>query len=335
VRRSMVLLAAVLALPLVPSTGTSQQRGRLNPLVDLLAEGKPIFGLYAPSNRRPGPPASAATSAPAAKSPAELARTALAYAEADFVFDGSMEGDFESGYRTFADFARGLSEGGMLRRKPARLRLPMAVKMNEIAPDPAAAAVRIGRQLDLGVSAVVFVDVQSADEVRQGLAAMRFRSHGGTRPDASGEAPARWGMSAPEYRERADLWPLNPRGELLNWTIVESREGIARVREIAAVKGIGVLFPGAGTLRRVFTSKDAAGKEHFDAAGWEEAIQRVLAACKEFKVACGYPARESDIEMRMRQGFSVFIMGWGDEGFRTVELGRRLSGRGASGAGQR
>ena len=108
--------------------------------------------------------------------------------------------------------------------------------------------------------------------------------------------------------------------------------GTARALAIPAnTRGEAVV----ATLRRVFTTRDAAGKEHFDAAGWEGAIQQVLAACKEFKVACGYPARESDIEMRMRQGFSVFIMGWGDEGFRTVELGRRLSGRGASGAGQR
>lgn len=332
-RRSILLLAPLLALPSVPVTAGSQATGRLNPLVDLLAEGKPLFGLYAPSNRRPGGGASSASSKE--KSPAELASMALAYRNADFVFDGTMEGDFESGYRSFAAFAQGMSAGGMLQSKPARLRLPMVVKMNEIAPDPAAAAVRIARQLDLGVSVIVFVDVKSADEVRQGLAAMRFRSHGGTRPDDAGVAPARWGMSASEYRQRADLWPLDARGELLNWTIVESREGLAHVREIAAVKGIGVLFPGAGTLRRVFTTKDAAGVEQFDAAGWEAAIQEVLAACKEFQVPCGYPARESDIEMRMRQGFSVFIMGWGDEGFRTVELGRRLSGRASSAAPRR
>ena len=61
-------------------------------------------------------------------------------------------------------------------------------------------------------------------------------------------------MSEPEYKKKADLWPLNPDGELINWTIVESKEGLAHVREIAAVKGIGVLWPGAGTLRGVFST---------------------------------------------------------------------------------
>ena len=118
---------------------------------------------------------------------------------------------------------------------------------------------------------------------------MRFKSKGGTRPDAVGEAPAYWGMSEKEYKEKADLWPLNPDGELVNWTIVESKEGLEHVREIAAVKGIGVLWPGAGTLRGVFSTTNAAGERVFDAAAWEGAIQQVLAACKEFNVPCGYP----------------------------------------------
>jgi 2-keto-3-deoxy-L-rhamnonate aldolase RhmA len=113
----------------------------------------------------------------------------------------------------------------------------------------------------------------------------------------------------------------------VNWTIVESREGLARVREIAAVKGIGALFPGAGTLRGLFTTVNQDGQRVFDEAGWEAAIQQVLAACREFGVACGYPATEKDIEMRMKQGFSVFIINWGEAGFRAVDIGRKISGR--------
>jgi 4-hydroxy-2-oxoheptanedioate aldolase len=199
--------------------------------------------------------------------------------------------------------------------------------MHRIATDPAKAAANISRQLNLGVSAIVFVGVESAQEVQTGLAAMRFKSKGGTRPDDVGNAPAYWGMSEQQYREKADLWPLNPQGELINWTIVESREGLANVRQIAAVKGISVLFPGAGTLRGVFTTTDATGQRVFDEQGWEAAIQQVLSACKEFNIACGYPANANDIEMRMKQGFSVFIMNWGSGGFRAIEVGRAASGR--------
>src|SRR5215470_5663075 len=125
-------------------------------------------------------------------------------------------------------------------------------------------------------------------------------------------------MTESQYKDKADVWPLNPNGELVNFSIVESKEGLAHVREIAAVKGIAAIFPGAGTLRGVFRT---------DPEGWEKAIQQVLAACKEFNVPCGYPATEADIETRIQQGFSVFIMNWGDPGFRAVDIGRRVTGR--------
>ena len=323
--RSIVMLAA-LVIPGGLVLGQSQSRGRLNPLVELLERKQPVFGLYAPSNRRPGRGAQA--DAPPAKTAAELAREALAFTATDFIFDGSMEGDFERGFAGFSEFVGGMADGGALRKTPQpRLTHPLAVKMHEIAPDPAKAAANIARQLNLGVSAIVFVGVESADEVRAGLAAMRFRSKGGTRPDDVGNAPAYWGMTDAQYRAAADVWPLNAEGELVNWTIVESTEGLARVREIAAVKGIGVLFPGAGTLRGVFTTTGANGERVFDEAGWEAAIQQVLAACKEFDVPCGYPATVNDIEMRMRQGFSVFIMNWGEPGFQAIEVGHRAAGR--------
>ena len=326
-------LFAVVSTTLVSGVLSAQAKPHLNPVVDLLAQKKPTFGVYGPRNarQRPGAPDTVKQ-----KTPAELAKEALGYSGADYLFDGSMEGDFDRALPTFAEFAKGIAEGGMVRKGAnARFHHPLFVKMHEIAPDPARAATNIGKQLDLGVNGVVFVDVTSPEEVKAGLAAMRFKSKGGTRPDNVGNAPALWGMSEKEYKEKADLWPLNPNGELVNFTIVESREGLARVREIAAVKGIGVLFPGAGTLRGVFTTTDANGQRVFDEKGWEAAIQQVLAACKEFNVACGYPATANDIELRMQQGFSVFIINWGEQGFKAVDIGRKASGRAADGMGQR
>jgi 4-hydroxy-2-oxoheptanedioate aldolase len=305
--------------------GLTQGQRHLNPVIDLLSQKKPAFGVYAPRNPRARP---GVTDTVRQKTPGELAKDALGYTGADYIFDGSMEGDFDRAYPAFADFAKGMAEGGMVTKgSAARLHHPLIVKMHEIAPDPAKAAANIAKQLDLGVSGVVFVGVESPEEVKTGLAAMRFKSKGGTRPDNVGNAPAVWGMSEKAYKEKADVWPLNPNGELVNFTIVESKEGLARVREIAAVKGIGVLFPGAGTLRGVFSTTDANGQRVLDEKGWEAAIQQVLAACKEFNVACGYPANAADIETRMQQGFSVFIINWGEQGFKAVDIGRKAAGR--------
>ena len=307
---SALIVAAVSAAAFMGTSGVAQSK-RLNPMVDLLAAKKPVFGLYAPRAGRGAPPRPAS----------DLAKEALAYEPGDVLFSGDMERNFDTGLNNFSPLVAELA------KSPDRLKHPLATKIPKIAPDAAKGAEYISRQLNLGVSAVVFVDVESADEARQGLAAMRFKSKGGTRPDDVGSAPAYWGVSEQEYRNKADLWPLNPQGELVNWTIVESKAGLAKVREIAAVKGIGVLFPGAGTLRGVFTTTDENGQRIFDAEGWENAIQQVLAACKEFNVACGYPATKNDIELRMKQGFSVFIINWGDAGFRAVTKGRAHAGR--------
>ncbi|MGD9906045.1 MAG: aldolase/citrate lyase family protein [Vicinamibacterales bacterium] len=332
--RISCLVAVVAALGVV--TAAQTPRVRHNRVIGLIEQRQPVFGLYAPSNRRPGGPPGAARPAPTpetpAKSPAELAREAAAYPLSDFVFDGSMERNFARTFPVFAEFAKGLAAAGILARTPAvHLTHPMIVKAPEIAPDPAAAAAQIAQQLNQGVSGVMLVTVETAEQARQGIAAMRFASKGGTRPDGDlGSAPAVWGLSDADYRRTADVWPLDPDGELINWTIVESRKGLENLREIAAVPGIGVLWPGAGTLRGVFSTTGPDGARVVDEAAWEQAIQQVLAACKANRIACGFPANASDIETRMAQGFSVFVMNWGEAGFTTVEAGRRLAGRTAS-----
>jgi 2-keto-3-deoxy-L-rhamnonate aldolase RhmA len=325
-----------------------QQKGHLNPVVDLLAAKKPAFGLYAPANPRVGgrgggrgaaqagtagtttptpPPPPAAPQ----KSPAELAKDAVAYTGGDYIFDGSMEGParFDQAYENFAAFSKGMTDAGSVATPSSqRISHPLFLKTPKLSTDQKLAGERIARQLNAGAMGVVFVEMESASEVQQGLAAMRFKSKGGTRPDDVGNAPALWGMTEKEYKEKADLWPLNPKGELVNFTIVETPEGLDHVREIAAVKGIGVLFPGAGTLRQLYTKTDSAGARHFDETAWEASIQKVLSACKEFNVPCGYPANDSTMmESRMKQGFTVFITGWGDTGFKAVEVGKRIGGR--------
>jgi 4-hydroxy-2-oxoheptanedioate aldolase len=321
--RARVLCSAIV-LAAMAASAAGQGGTRINPLIELLEQKKPVFGLYAP---RPGGGRGAAGDT-AVRPAIDLAKETLAYRASDFVFSGSMEGGVDRGLPAFKEFVDAMATAGALTKTPSpRLTHPLVVKTPAIAPDPAKAIANISRQLNLGVSGIVFVEAESAEEVRQGLAAMRFKSKGGTRPDDVGSAPAYWGMTEQEYKDRADLWPLNPKGELVNWTIVEGKEGLAHVREIAAVKGISVLFPGAGTLRGVFTTTNAAGERVFDRDAHEKAIQQVLAACKEFNVPCGYPATADDIEQRMKQGFSVFIMNWGEAGFKAVDIGRAAAGR--------
>ena len=313
---SLLVVATALVVGQAPS------HKRLNPVIALLEQNKPVFGVYAPSNGgRRGEPAMA-------RPAIDLAKDALAYQQADFLFSGSLEGGLDRGFPAVAEFFKAMDESAGPGRAPAfGLTRPMILKVPKIDPDRSKAVDNIGRELNLGAAGLMFVETESAEEVRQGIAAMRFTSRGGTRPDDIGTAAAHWNLTADQYKQEADLWPLNPDGELINWTIVESKAGLAHVREIAAARGIGVLWPGAGTLRGVFSSTNAAGERVLDTAGWENAIQQVLSAYKEFHVPCGFPATANDIELRMKQGFSVFVMNWGDAGFKAIEVGRKAAGR--------
>lgn len=322
---------------------TEAQAQHLNPVIDLLVAKKQVFGLYQPSNPmagrggRGGPPGAAVTPPPVDTTPRktneQLAGDAIAYPHADFIFNGNMEGNFDGAYTPFVEFAK-----AMAAQEPAtkaKRGHPLFVKTPEVAPNPTLAAERIAKQLNTGVMGIVMVDVVSAEEVKQAISAMRFQSKGGTRPDAVGDAPAAWGVSEKNYKDKADVWPLNPKGELVLMVIIESEEGLKNIDAIAAVPGIGVLTPGAGTLGGVFTKRDAEGKPIMGANGrpqrddvaWEAAIQSVAASCKKYKVPCGYPTAEANMDQRIKDGFSVHIINWGAPGFKTVDLGRKIGGR--------
>jgi len=332
-----------------------QQGTHLNPMVDLLSAKKAIFGVGVPTAGRAGgggnrgggrgtavaPPTTTPVPAPAPavptvppKTPAELAKDALAHPEADYFFTASMERNIDAGATSVAALQDAVAaQGPVSTTSPRRLRVPINSKAPNISradmpADPANYVTNISRQLNVGVSSIAFVEVDSAEELRLGIAAMRFASKGGTRSEDVGNAPTYWGLSEAEYRKKADVWPLNPDGELVVWAIIETKEGLANVREIAQVAGLSVMVPGAGTLGGVFSTTGADGRRVRDDVAWEAAIQTVLSTCKEFKLPCGYPVSETDIETRMQQGFNVGILqAFNDAAFRAVAKGRQLSGR--------
>src|SRR6478735_8703150 len=126
--RVIVISEAVIA---AGTLATAQTPKRFNPMVELLAAKKPVFGLYAPSDRRfggagpgaAGGPGAARPSMPAPdaapqKPPAELAKDAVAFANSDFIFDGSMEGDFDRAFPVYSDLFNGMSTAGILIKSP-------------------------------------------------------------------------------------------------------------------------------------------------------------------------------------------------------------------------
>lgn len=317
-------LPAILALvALAPSAAPAQSADRLNPIIAVQEKGQPIFGISHPAivrrGQRPGGPNAAGAAAPAAPAaPAspqpeivlgDVARETVGYTRADFLFTSASSD-------TFLKYLTEIRAAGGSVRTHA-----FSSKVGIWHADSEAVKRAIVRQLNAGLANVSIEAVESSQEVRDAISAMRFVSAGGTRPDTGlASAAAYWGLPLAQYKAKADLWPTNTRGELLLSVIIESVDGIARANEIAATPGVGQVFVGFGTLGQVFKG---------DTIAREEAAAKILAACNAAKVPCGFPTNNpAEMERRYKEGWRVFIMQRRDEAaFGAIETGRKLGGR--------
>ncbi len=320
--------AVVIGLALIGCREPRVEQGedRLNQMIPLLQEGLPIFGVahppYVPNRRRR---AAGAAESPSEELPqpdlAESARELVTYELGDYELN-DYSPDSADRYRAFMRAI--LAEGGSARTHPFLSKIPI------IHRDPEGATARLIEQLNEGQVVVVMQQVETVQEVEQAIAAMRFTSNGGVRPESGfGRAAAYWGMTESEYLEKADLWPLNPSGELLLMVILESREGVANARAISAVPGVSIVTVGSGTLGGVFTSTSAEGQRERDQEGFDAAVAAILEACKASNKSCGYPANNpAEVERLMADGWSFFIMQRrNQDAFDAVAAGHRLSGR--------
>lgn len=296
---------------------TAQATDRMNPVIAMQEKGLPVFGIaHPPIAARGGGRGRAGAPAPEAPQPpapafilSDIAKETFGYKRADYLF---TSGTSETFLRYMEEITKA---GGSMRTHP------FAAKIGIWHNNPANVNAAIIRQLDAGHTSVSMEAVESAQEVRDVIKAMRFVSAGGTRPETGLEhAAAYWGLTVDQYKKKADVWPLNKNGELIISVIIESLDGIKNVREIAAEPGVGQIFAGYGTLGNVFRG---------DAAGREAAAAQILAACKEFKIPCGFPTNNpAEIEQRMKEGWSVFIMQRRDEAaFAAIETARKMSAR--------
>jgi len=122
----------------------------------------------------------------------------------------------------------------------------------------------------------------------------------GIRGYGTGGATWAWGVNAAEYERRADVWPLNPDGDLIAIVMIESVVGLKNLDAIASVPGVGALFLGAGSdLSRSLGVRPNTPEV-------EAAFQQVLSACKSHKVACGITAGTgADVARRVKEGWNI------------------------------
>jgi len=184
----------------------------------------------------------------------------------------------------------------------------------------------VKQALDMGAMGIMFPHVDTKQQAYEAVVAMRYpplkespyQEPRGERGWAPIYAAGTWGISPVEYtRKRADLWPLNPDGELLSIIQIESKKAVENLEEILSVPGIGAIFIGPADLQcdlgycgQGMTMPGAGAPPAATVVPEaEELIQRVLAVCKRRNVPVGITTSSLDAVQRVKQGFNLPMIG--------------------------
>ena len=183
--------------------------------------------------------------------------------------------------------------------------------------------------LDLGAYGVIWPHISTVAEARNAVAACRYPSLPGTeryepaglRGDSPSAAARYWGISNAEYYARADVWPLDPDGEVLVGLMIEDQQAIANLPEILdRVPGIGLVLVGEGDM-----SQELGIPRQYEHPRLMECKRRILDICAERNVAVGHPHVTADnVEQVLADGYR-FLLAAPVRSFPALTKGRALT----------
>jgi 4-hydroxy-2-oxoheptanedioate aldolase len=268
---------------------------RLNRAIETLSRGQSIFGLISTDRSF------------------ENAR-AIAASDADFVIIDMEHGvlDFER----LQAFLLGMTNRAEIARKGnLQPNVTPLVRLPQYGYEPTTFTVK--QALDIGVMGIMFSAISNKEQAIQAVSAMRYPkpTKAANEPmgrRGSGPTAAVWLWGVPDYQKRADLWPLDPQGELLSFIQIETLEGVQKIDEILEVPGISAIFIGPSDLGLSLGSRPGA-------PDLETAIQTVLTAAKARNIPVAITATARDAQQRLRQGFRILTLGGDGMSAGTVE----------------
>ena len=184
--------------------------------------------------------------------------------------------------------------------------------------------------LALGVHGILLCHAETPGAVRAFVEAARypFQTRGvgdglevGQRGSGGqGFAAGAWGLDVQDYVQRADVWPLNPNGELMLGLKIENRRALANVDESLAIPGIAFAEWGPGDMGMSFGYPD--GHDPPYPPEMTAARAAVLKACKANGVAFLNGVTPDNVTDMIDQG--VMVANATPE---AAEIGKRHTGR--------
>jgi len=308
-----LLLTASLSIspPLLAEPG-EQDYLHLNRTIETLSEGKPVFGVFTGdfslANAR-----------------------ALARSDLDYIFIDMEHTPID--VETLQTFLIGMtdkeavaSNGHAQMQVTPLVRIPMNGREQ--------LQWQVKQVLDAGAFGVVFPYVETREQAENAIRAMRYpqaRGDAAMKPEGlRGLSPGipSWFWGARDYVQRADVWPLDEKGDLLAVIQIESKLGVDNIEEIAAVPGIGAIFIGPADLSMSMGLPFQTNHPEMQAA-----MNKVLGVCKKRNIPCGLTTNSRTVAGYLEQGYSFVTVGyWNDAGIsgepdRALNIAREAAGR--------
>lgn len=253
VKKSLGFIIGWLMIGCIPQVASAEERA--NRLIALLVAGKPAIGVW-----------TGAISAP------RIAKV-LATSEADFIV-ADIEHDIYD-FNMLHRFLLEVQDFSHRYRTEPRSAPVVLVKLGMRGTwDP---RYEIAESLKVGPAMGVWIPmVESRADVERAISAVR-----------GAETSALAGLNIP--KEQRDVWPLNPKGELLVVAMIETEAGVKNAREI-------VETPGVSAVETV----------HIPDADAE----RILKMCRDRGVVAAIDASPEDVKARIDAGYKLISVGW-------------------------
>ena len=184
--------------------------------------------------------------------------------------------------------------------------------------------------LDIGCYGIVWPHISTVEEAYNAVAACRYPrmktvknfEPAGIRGDGPTGAVRYWGLTQQEYYDKADVWPLDPNGEIFVILQIEDTKGVHNLDAmLKEVKGVGAVLIGEGDL-----GQELGYPRQYEHPELLKHMAHVVETCKKHNVICGHPHVEAgNAERIIKEGYR-FLMCAPTRSYGHLDKARQLAG---------
>jgi 4-hydroxy-2-oxoheptanedioate aldolase len=295
-----VIIAALAHPTGTPSAQTSQVH--LNPVVEALAQGTHVFGV--------------STSDLSLQNAVSLAGNPnLDYVYLDMEHNPLRFDEMKA----FLAFITAGDKAGIIKRATGQVRPAVFARFPPAGREEVQWIVK--HALDIGLNGILINNVETKEQAENIVRTMRPNPRrdsklGGPR-GMRGTVTCGFWASPANCRAHADLWPLNPEGDLIFWPMIETVEGVRNADAIAQVPGVGGFYLGASGDLSSDLGVDSSDPEV------EAAMKKIMDVCQARKIPCGGTVSADNVATMMKQGYRIINFGGANGGMTAVNEAAR------------